>query len=54
MPRFICGVKTSPSNVRSGTTKFSRFGSTLAVPLPSATLVTIFSPTHSPDRRDIM
>ncbi len=48
------GVKALPSNIRSGVTKFSRDGSTLAVPLPSATLVTIFRPTHSPDRRDIM
>jgi hypothetical protein len=47
------GVKALPSNIRSGVTKFSRSGETSAVPVPSATLVTIFRPIHSPDRRDI-
>ena len=37
-----------------GVTKFSRSGDTWAVPEPSATLVTIFIPTHSPDRRDML
>jgi hypothetical protein len=40
--------------LRSGVTKFSRSGDTLAVPVPSATLVTIFMPIHTPDRRDIL
>ena len=53
MPRFMLGVNSLPSNSRSGVTKFRRSGDTLAVPVPSATLVTIFMPIHTPARRDI-
>ena len=54
MPRFIFGVNGWPSNIRSGVIKFSRSASMFALPVPSATLVTIFRPTHSPDSRDIL
>ncbi len=54
MPRFICGVNGTPSKIMSGVMKFSRSGDTSAVPEPSATLVTIFSPTHTPDNRDML
>ena len=53
MPRFMRGVNACPSKVRSGVTKSSRSGETWAVPVLSATPVTIFRPTHRPDRRDI-
>jgi hypothetical protein len=48
------GVKAWPSKVRSGVTKFRRSGETSAELVPSAMLVTIFRPIHSPYRRDIM
>ena len=49
---LIWGWNGLPSSSTDGITGPTRSGSTSAVPASSATLVTIFTPTQSPEARD--